>query len=612
MDQAIAKVQSLKLMEAFLIGTLVLIGYAVFLFAQEYQHEHSIEETNLVQAIEKLNEEIEIRILQLECITQPQTCILEKEQPLIFEPLLAKLDAFTTIAADEKDAFSLVGAVEFLALEISIKRYLDNSHRQDSEQYLKNLFIELTRNHLLISKNYRHLLDSHIHHHVEEESQRLVQLYAIYASIASIAIFAIYLARHEIISLAAKEQLMANELDKIGTDIEKLDAKELDRLLNQTNISIKQRRIYSYLKHIWITLERQRQNNDLHNQLYAMIGYEMRTITNTIGGCMQYFLQDESEDSQLMANSVIYATKTLSDLASNYNRLISQGAEAETGEFTFLTLISELMVSLGALAQSLHQTVNYSLEDNLPQQIEGQSISLFWLLFIQLSNAINQTKDKHLLVKISSSTAQHIEKSRLTICVYFLTSTDTKVKKLESLFWGACDNLSSNKDEFAKRILNNEDYYQSRWLSSGNQFRFEISFDVKVKSYPREKANFKDKKALLFCDYLLRGDVIERMLAPQQLKITSVDSVNALFACSKQFKEYDAIIVSLNVPTSKVASFYKTISSQLRRATNTKLVMIAPSQIFAIEYRTFAENVVHFPSIPSHFIAKMQDRKSVV
>lgn len=134
-----------------------------------------------------------------------------------------------------------------------------------------------------------------------------------------------------------------------------------------------------------------------------------------------------------MAKDITSACSTLSELAENYNRLISQGTESKSKEFSLLNVLSELMIHISAKIQRNESELDCFISDNLPNRVAGQSTSLFWILFLQLSNAIQLKSNKKLFVTIESGAASDMENTRVTINLNFLSTLDVSVAKLNKL-----------------------------------------------------------------------------------------------------------------------------------------------------------------------------------
>lgn len=605
MDQSTAYLRSLKVMKLNVVFILCLFTYFLYVFSQEFNHETSIKETPLIFSVEQLSIRIEEKLILLECIIQKEQCSHLSTSNIDFNPLLNALSLFKQQASLDKNQLSLVGAMEYIELEVSISKFKQT--KSDDQQAFLNLYISLTQANLLIANSYRRLLDTHIYEHAQEESERLVELFLIFLFIALLGLYPSLTAIKEIRKLSLKEQLMASELHKIGDEIETLDLEHLNELLNETKMSAKKRRIYSYLKHIATNTEKQKRNNDLYTQLYAIIGYEMRSITNTIEGGVQFFLQDQDEDAQLMAKTILSSTNILTELSKNYNRMLSQGMTLENDEFNLLALIDELSITLMSQAKKNNKSVNLYITDHFPVTIYGQAINLFWMLFLQLSSTINKESAKHIFINVSSSSALSIEETRLNVTVYFLTQNDMTIKKLEKLFWSENTSLSANKSNFPETMSNQDVFYKSQWFESGEQQKLQILIDVKVKAFYDEKITLKGKKVILYCDSVLRVDVIEKSLKPTGIEIISVTSMNALMKLNKTFNKREAIIMSLTASESKLSALCKTVHSQLKKNNDTKLIVLVDELSQVISLKGLSDKNIYYPMLPNYLVENVNE-----
>ncbi|MEZ8120708.1 response regulator [Vibrio splendidus] len=528
----------------------------------------------LIQA-QKLNQTIEQDIQTLQQCLSNDTCGTN-EFNLV--NLKREIDEFRSLASLNKTEFSLVGATEYTQLELAINRFSDSAKARAD---VLDLYLSLTNNYLQMDDNYRTMFNNHASDLMSEKNEFFVWLFMVVVILAVITVLSNAVAMLKLKKSSSNEREIDYEFDALYQELKQLDLQRLEELLNEVSINPKQRQIYSHLKLIFSKLEDQKRNNDLYKQLYALIGYEIRGITNTINGGVQYLVQETDENGVLMAKDITSACSTLSELAENYNRLISQGTESKSKEFSLLSVLSELMIHISAKVQRNEGQLDCFISDNLPNRVEGQSTSLFWILFLQLSNAIQLKSNKKLFVTIESGAASDMENTRVTINLNFLSTLDVSVAKLNKLHWSSHKDHTASTDDLAKSVLKDYGYYESHWFQSGTQERFQIELDLKAKNFHTEKTRFDGKRLLLCANTQVRIDVMKKMLSNLGLDITDTFEPN------------------------KLPSLSKTVKSQLKNHPNTKLLLSVTNTQHAQECHSFVDKIINSPAIPYEFIPNL-------
>ena len=588
----------IRLSITFSIG---LAALAIYLFIS-WSNSSTVEQVQstplLIQA-KKLNQTIETNISMLQRCLTFQDCNINT---LTLNKLKNDLYEFKSLASLNKTEFSLVGATEYIQLELVINRFEDNAI---TNKNILVLYLALTANLIQLNENYLTMFSNHANDIMVERNQYFIWLAIVVVCLALIAIISNLIAVFKLKKSNTNKYAIDLELNNLANELENLNLERLNDLLNDVSTAPKQRRIYSNLQQIFTKLEAQKRNNDLYKQLYALIGYEIRGITNTIQGGVQYLVQETDESGVLMAQDITSAANTLSELAENYNRLISQGTESKAKDFSLLSLLSELIIHLSAKVQRNESQLDCFFADNLPNQVQGQSTSLFWVLFLQLSNAIQLKADYKLFVAIESGAALDIENTRLTINLNFLTTLDIPLAKLNKLHWSDHKEYTANKDNLAKNLLNDNRYYESHWFQSGNQERFQIKLDLKAKNFHTEKTRFDNKRLLLCANTQLKIDIMKNMLSNLGLDITTVRTPNELFSVTKTFGEYDAVMLTDTFESNKLPSLCKTVKSQLSNHPNTKLLLSVTSTTQAQNSHNFVDKIINSPAIPHEFVPNL-------
>lgn len=276
---------------------------------------------------------------------------------------------------------------------------------------------------------------------------------------------------------------MNDSFESLADRLDELDSPKIDQILNTTDIDPVERSIYSKLRVLHEKVDKQQQDADLNQQLYGLIGYEIRGITNTIKGGIHYLVQDADENTAVLAQDITSAANTLSELAENYNRLLSQGRDKSSSAFSFLDVVSELTIHVKSKLQREDLSLECAFIGSIPNLVLGHQTSLFWMLFLKLSNAIQVQSGRNVLLKIETGNSEDVDKSRVTLSLLFLTTTNVKMIKVDSLHWTErADSVGSN-DEWTKSILGNVGHFTSKWFESGKQRLFQVDIDLEAQSY---------------------------------------------------------------------------------------------------------------------------------
>ncbi|NLS14423.1 response regulator [Vibrio sp. SM6] len=512
--------------------------------------------TPLLVAAEALNQRIMAqRELLQACALQPSCAITQDN----IEKLREALTQFRSVASENKSEVSLVGAVEYTALELALNRFQASAQSQEDRL---TLYIELTSSFQQIEANYAALVTKISTDTLMQKNRFFIWLMGIIAVLVAVAFVSNLWTIMRLRQSNANERKVVTEFEQLARELQKIDAERLDTLLNDTSINRQQRQIYARLKRTFSDLENQKRANDLYKQLYSLIGYEIRGITNTISGGVQYLSSDNDKNGQAMVKEVTTAAQTLAELAENYNRLISQGADSKAHEFSLLSLLSELMLHVNAKAMRNQTPLETLFDETLPSRVEGRQTQLFWVLFLQIADAISRHATQPLFISVTSGAAADAGKTQLTLSLHFLTSFDIALNKLSALHWRELETPTGSKDDLANAVLGSEMGYHSQWHQSGKQVRFQLHFDVKAKNFHASNALLENKKLMLCSEYALRRDVLHQTLTRAGADVSLVSSPAELLTQHPHFHQFDALLLADCFEPSKLRSLAKTVQKQ--------------------------------------------------
>ncbi|UJF20309.1 hypothetical protein L0B53_18460 (plasmid) [Vibrio sp. SS-MA-C1-2] len=290
------------------------------------------QQDHLIISAQQLNEQIEVTIQQLnQCQIEGQCSTLLAQLTSLENQLIT----FKTLASEDKSSFSLVGAIEYPKIQLAMNRFvLQSPKTSDDYQLLKN---QLVTGYIELLQTVKDLESHHTHQVHDENHGELILFIALGGLLTALAFGLLFYNYRLIAAQKATDKQQENELQQLSTELSHINTQKLNDILQNNTLSPEKRAIYSQLKTLFYDIEAYQQNSDFNRQLYTLIGYEIRGITNTINGGVQYLAQEANDDIASMARDINSATKTLSDLAENYNKLIAKGMDNQVSEFSFLT-----------------------------------------------------------------------------------------------------------------------------------------------------------------------------------------------------------------------------------------------------------------------------------
>ncbi|WP_299495337.1 response regulator [uncultured Shewanella sp.] len=508
------------------------------------------------------------------------------------------LKAFKLMASKDKNLISLVGATEYTKLNIILDKYTSNNEPDKTINQLVPVLIDMQKKHSnIIDKLNNSLLTK------EEANNKIIFSLFIILILFSIS-FTIYIEfkNRKIINKAKKKN---NDFNNILSIIENFNDTSSSLMLNDFNISSQERKIYSKLKELNSKVESSNRNTDLSQQLYSMIGYEIRGITNTIKGGIQLLINENDEQSVNFARDVTIATTTLSNLAENYNKLFSQGIKEKTEHYSFIQLLTEIIIHLSNKNSEHPLNIECDIKNNLPNELIGNPTKLFWILFLQLSNAISAQDNSNILMKVDSQSATDIAESVILIELIFLTTLNINITKVDHIHWEKTQTNAMKNDEWSLSILDKVTSFSTCWYQSGKQQKFETKISVTPISYSKKTPLLKNKFFLICAGSELRIDIISDIFISHDAKVKVARSPNDIFKSLSNLKLYDAIILTDTIEGIQLTSFCKTLYSKIAKEKETKLFLTVSSNEVAKNTEPYVDHIFYTPIVPDDFIPQL-------
>ncbi|OAN18063.1 two-component system response regulator [Photobacterium jeanii] len=512
---------------------------------------------------------------------------------------------FQQLASQEKQTISLVGNMLYPQLEVSIDRFIGTSDIRQFQQSIVTSYASLqqAQQNLVSAKQTA----------FEQQQQSLFSLAILIAVLTGSVLCGLTLVQSLTTNRKKQSQPQEHSIEKLAAQLENIDTQAIHQQLNRLDTSPAERRIFANLAAMYEDVEQQKRHADLYRQLYALIGYEIRGMTNTIQGGVRLLAQDAGENGAVMARDISLATNTLSDLADNYNRLISGGSKDTSGDVTFLPLLSELVVHLSAKTQHTQGVLECHLDDNLPEVIEGNATSLFWVLFLQLSNAISAQNEPYILLSVRNQAADEVEQTRLVFEIIFLPTYALALPQIQQASWQQIEEKSGINDEWSKAILTKVNHFGSSWSQADclsqddtqtQMQKLQISIDITPKRFYRTEPTLENKRFMVCTDSELQIDIMSRMLERYSAQVEVIRSANDIFKSLPRMNDFDAILITDTIKGIQLKSFCKTLHSRLKKA-RTKLLLAASESSTVQDTHEFVDRVFYTPFIPHELVPNL-------
>ncbi|GEA61939.1 ATP-binding response regulator [Vibrio comitans] len=592
------------------VSILILISIALvcsILFWSRFQIGtlKDIDTLPIVVASNELNRDISNTLDYLSFCLESNSCTQTASKT---DDIVTSLSNFEFAAATDKKHLSLVGSVEYTRLLLSIKKF--NSIPSPSSADKLQLFIDLSKLLLVIDKNNDRLMRTQIEAYVSERDKKL------YMIINIIGILSLLLLTITLLALVRNRKgdqrnvTLTKRIERLAEDVRTEDVTHIETRLATVDLDNSERTIFSSILKSYKARDALDTNADLYRHLYGLIGYEIRGLTNTIKGGVNFLVQDTDNESIAMARDITSATKTLSDLAENYNQLISNTNSSGNKNFSFPTLISELAILVSTKTQRSQQKFECKLSHTLPNIVIGNATSLFWVLFLQISNAIKIRENKNILMVVDSTEQSEVEWTKTNIDVYFLTGFDNSLNKIQSLFWS--EESKENSENWSKTILTDFKGFGLKWFSSGKQEKLNIEFMQKTSSFCKMDHSLENTKFLICGGSVLKTNILADMLTAHDAGVDIIDKPNDILSRIKAEDDfdYDAVLIGDDLAGIRIKPYSKILSTMLKKGGKIKLFASVGTTQTAQELNDIVDNTFFAPHIEHEFIPALSEALS--
>lgn len=564
-----------------------------------------IDSLPIVVASKKLNRDISNTLDYLSFCIDSNSC---QQTASKTSEIVTSLRDFESEAATDKKHLSLVGSLEYTNLLLSINKF--NAIPSPSGADKQKLFFDLSKLLLVIDQNNDRLIRTHIEAYVSERDKKLYVIINIIGVLSFLLLTITLLTLFSVRKTKQKNSTLNKKIDRLAEDIKTERIDYIEERLTSLELDNSERAIFSSVLKSYKERDSLEANADLYRHLYGLIGYEIRGLTNTIKGGVNFLVQDTENESIAMARDITSATKTLSDLAENYNQLISNTNSNSNKNFSFPTLVSELAILVSTKTQRSQQKFECKISQDLPNIVFGNATSLFWVLFLQISNAIKIREDKSILMVIDSTKQSDIEWTKTNIEIYFLTSFDNNLKKIESLFWS--EESKENSENWTKTILRDFKDFSLNWFSSGRQERLNIQFMQKTNSFCKVDHSLEESRFLICAGSVLKTNILADMLEGHGASVDIIEKPNDILSKLKGSDsfDYDAVLIGDDLEGIRMQPFSKILASMLKKEGKTKLFVSVSTTQTAQELNGLVDKTFFAPHIEHEFIPALSEALS--
>nr|WP_086937418.1 response regulator [Thaumasiovibrio occultus] len=500
--------------------------------------------------------------------------------------------------ANEKQYVSSVGTNHFQRLQLAIERYNVNQDPQQLHRSLSDKQIDLLITVDNTAEGYQIKLGE-IKRTFFIQSATYVTTLLVLALVTYVYLNSV---SHQQKTAFHRLTLSVAEMadDLAHADLQQAALKKTSSVHNKH-----ERAIYSSFFRLHERLENAQENEDIYRQLYGFIGYEIRGLSTTINGGVKLILQETDENSVVLAKDITSATDALSDLADNYNKLISHGSEDNKQVVELQKLFTGLAVNLSSRASENTRLFDCYLPANMPEYMTGNYTKLFWALLLCFSNALQSSEIKHVLLLCRLDHSDNIETIKLSFELIFLTENETNYLDATQANWQPHTQRQSTNNA-ALQLIDKRYDPTMQWHASTVGEKLTITVETTPKRYLQLPETLKESHILVCGDNNLQTSIITQVMHDLGAETETVRTPNDIFRKLKEAQDYDAIVISDTLNGIKLKSFCKTLKSRLAKTGNTKLILsISDPQPFEEGYE-MVDKMIQHPFTSIEFAQKVE------
>ncbi len=589
-------------------SVLVVLVYLAFLGVEVIYNKHLIGQNYTLIAPEKIvirtSHMVEATKMLLQ---QAQACLKTPQQDAACTPdyfygfsvaIESDLVDLKQSIANEKLLGSITAVPAFDLLETGLNQY---QHDQDLQAFVDDLRADV----LAVETFNRSLQKKLQAMYVQHERKHFFQL-VVFVLISSLCavLFGYFWRRNTKISISSNARISSNALQAI----KEWDKDSIKQYMSRSGFHAEEKKAFLKILKNMHDVEILQEKIDLYASLYNIIGYEIRDLTNKVKGGIGILSADMDDHAKVMAQQITMAVHTLEGLAENFNQLFSVGKIRQSNIVHMPQLLSDVSVSLSSKAGRHNALLESYCERSVPPMVYGNSISLFWVLLLQLANEITTNAGKHAVFTARSHAASGIDKVTITFDMFFTDNFDLSLKALRGQSWKDNEDSHVCSAHLMQHLLQDNNSFQMRRYKAGALHKISLSIEVAPHSYPTYD------KPLEGCDILLCGnsvtqiDVLATTLEDYGVHVHYAKTPNDAIKAARGDQGFDAILITDTVDGIDLHSFCKTLKGMLKRSKHGTRLFVSVSSAEAVNsIHDHVDQIFYRPCEPEFFIKTLKE-----
>lgn len=588
----------IKLLKIIILALIFVLTFFTYRISQtdhlnaENEHNQLVfnKSIDMLKNISQLNATLSICVQQQAHCNHLQTKIFTRD----FDD---QLHQFMVLAAQEKKLVSTVAMHNFDRVKAYIAQYHDSS---DAALLQQQLSVSLESIVTIIDNvivTYNNIVE-------EENNTNLFLLLGLNALIIAIAIFYYVYSNRYTRKLEANSKELTDLFHHVLDTIKDLDLDSVKTQLSSINTNPKEKKIYSMLLYSFERLEEEKLKTDLYQRLYHLLGYEIRGITNTIQGGVNLLAVDKDERELTLAKDVITATYTLENLAENFNQLSNIDVAKEDNQVNLNKLSSDLIVLLASKSKTYSKSIDCYVGNNLPLTFYGHQTGLFWLLLMQMSDALSTQGYEQILLTIGCTTSKRVDQLKIELNFYLYSADFASMQEIEQLPWKTAQKKVITNKALARILLGKIKGYQVTQQFVDGTWRFNTAFDIQPERYQKQSSLLLDKQLLVCGASAIQTNVLEKMLIDQGAEVIVANNANQIFTNIATLNDNDGIVLTNTMKGVKLHTFCKILKARIGKKNIKIFISVSTSNEVQQEFE-HVDYIFYHPCPPSDFVSKM-------
>jgi CheY-like chemotaxis protein len=557
----ISKLKSSYFTAAGFLLLVIQICYFTIIFPT---YDFDSDESNKIRIIDLLDRIIystgeiksEYKIIKERKCLSPKKC--NESIRIMSKLLIEKNEEFIDMAGIEKNWINIIGLPSIRVLNLHLEKFINDNNEKILISGIDKDISSIIESSLLLKINF------------DDDTRDFRQSYII-TNIILILISILLLSTGHLITYIKgkiKEKTyieIENNLDDIANVVLKWEIPLFENKIEDTSSNALERRVYSKILSSENNLESHKDQMNLYQKLYTMIGFEIRGLTNTINGGIQAITKESDEHGIFLGHEIMAATNTLNDLAENFNQLLSMGTNRDALTTDIQKLMSILLPALTSKLRKENRYLECITDTNIPIEINGNQVGLFWVLLLNISNSSTKKENIKSLLHVSSISAESIEHVTLRFEMIHTANIDISLAEIDKLDWKVTNSFNSN-EKISNLLLSGMTNLDIIKFDCEFGNKLQVNIDVTPSIYPSNIKPLDGKKFLICGDSPFQVDIIVKTLSDYGATTHIATNPNHVFQSITKIDDLDVVFLTETIPGVSLASFCKTLRSRLSKA----------------------------------------------